>query len=182
VAVQRKGSWPSTKRPFLMLRQIVSGGQTGVDRAALDVALEAGIPCGGWCPRGRTAEDGRLTGRYPLRETPSDAYAQRTEWNVRDSDGTLILARGELEGGTALTEKYAGKLGRPCLIIDLGQAPAPEPVLDWLQEHKISVLNVAGPRESGCLGIYRLAVEFLSRVFESGRVERRKLSGEPHKE
>jgi predicted Rossmann fold nucleotide-binding protein DprA/Smf involved in DNA uptake len=109
-----------------MLRQVVSGGQTGVDRAALDAALEAGIPCGGWCPKGRIAEDGRLPSRYPLRETPSDSYAQRTEWNVRDSDGTLILTRGALDGGTALTEKCASKLGRACLVIDLDEAPAPE--------------------------------------------------------
>jgi hypothetical protein len=162
-----------------MLKQVVSGGQTGVDRAALDVALEAGIPCGGWCPRGRTAEDGRLPSRYPLWETPSDSYAQRTEWNVRDSDGTLILTRGDLEGGTALTEKCAGKLGKSCLIIDLAGAPAPELVLDWLREHRIGVLNVAGPRESGCLGIYREAVHFLSRVW---RAERREPPGEAPKE
>jgi hypothetical protein len=148
-----------------MLRQVVSGGQTGVDRAALDAALEAGIPCGGWCPKGRTAEDGRLPSRYPLRETPSDSYAQRTEWNVRDSDGTLILTRGAVEGGTALTEKCSGKLGRPCLVIDLAEEPAPDRISKWLRECKISVLNVAGPRESGCLGIYREALDFLSHVF-----------------
>jgi hypothetical protein len=148
-----------------MLRQVLSGGQTGVDRAALDAALEAGILCGGWCPKGRIAEDGRLPSRYPLRETPSESYAQRTEWNVRDSDGTLILTRGPLDGGTALTEKCAGKLGRACLVIDLAEAPAPEVISDWLRECKISVLNVAGPRESESLGIYREALEFLSGVF-----------------
>jgi Circularly permutated YpsA SLOG family len=150
-----------------MLRQIISGGQTGVDRAALDAGLQAGISCGGWCPKGRLAEDGRLPSRYPLRETLSNSYAQRTEWNVRDSDGTLILTRGSLEGGTALTEKYADKLGRPCLVIDLGKAPAPEVISNWVRECKISVLNVAGPRESEASGIYREALEFLSRVFRS---------------
>jgi hypothetical protein len=148
-----------------MLRQVVSGGQTGVDRAALDAALKTGIPCGGWCPKGRTAEDGRLPSRYPLRETPSDSYAQRTEWNVRDSDGTLILMRGVVEGGTALTEKCAGKLGRPCLLVNLAEGAAPELISDWLREDRICVLNVAGPRESGCLGIYREALDFLSHVF-----------------
>ena len=74
-----------------MFTKIISGGQTGVDRAALDVALELGLPCGGWCPRGRRAEDGPIDPRYPLTETPWDGYPQRTEWNVRDADGTLIL-------------------------------------------------------------------------------------------
>ena len=83
-----------------MLTRIVSGGQTGVDRAALDVALELSIPCGGWCPKGRKAEDGALPARYPLKETPSEEYAQRTTWNVRDSDGTLILTHGAPTGGT----------------------------------------------------------------------------------
>ena len=90
-------------RPSFLVEKIVSGGQTGVDRAALDVALELGIPCGGWCPRGRRAEDGALSARYPLMETPSDDYVQRTTWNIRDSDGTLILTRGEPTGGTAQT-------------------------------------------------------------------------------
>ena len=92
-----------------MIRRIVSGGQTGVDRAALDVALSLGIPCAGWCPRGRRAEDGPIDARYPLNETPSTSYAKRTEWNVRDSDATLILARLPLGGGTALTERLARK-------------------------------------------------------------------------
>jgi hypothetical protein len=147
----------------------VSGGQTGVDRAALDAALEVGILCGGWCPKGRTAEDGPLPSRYPLLETPSDSYAQRTEWNVRDSDGTLILTHGALEGGTALTEKWANKLGRPYLIVNLVEAPATEQISNWLKESKINVLNVAGPRESGSPGIYRKALDFLARVFRAQR-------------
>src|SRR3989442_8006923 len=85
--------------------EIVSGGQTGVDRAALDTALALGLTCGGWCPRGRRAEDGPLPARYPLRETPSASYPERTEWNVRDSDGTLVLHHGRLRGGTALTNR-----------------------------------------------------------------------------
>ncbi len=90
-----------------MIQRVFSGGQTGVDRAALDVALDLGFPCGGWCPSGRRAEDGPLKEIYPLKETPSKNYAQRTEWNVRDSDGTLVLHRGSLSGGTAFTIELA---------------------------------------------------------------------------
>src|SRR5215217_2323846 len=92
--------------------KIVSGGQTGVDRAALDVALELGIECGGWCPAGRQAEDGPIDARYPLRETPSADPAQRTEWNVRDSDATLLLTTGAASPGTELTREVARRLGR----------------------------------------------------------------------
>src|SRR5438445_1429872 len=98
-----------------MFEKVISGGQTGVDRAALDVALELGVPAGGWCPKGRKAEDGSLAPRYPLTETPSEEYWQRTEWNVRDSDGTLVLTRGAPTEGTAYTIEVAKKLGKPCL-------------------------------------------------------------------
>jgi hypothetical protein len=140
---------------------IISGGQTGVDRAALDVALELGIPCGGWCPTGRKAEDGRIPRRYPLCETPSDRYAQRTRWNVRDSDGTLILAMGELTGGTALTFKAAQSLGRPVFIVDLSRSRAVVPVRAWIRKSHIRVLNVAGPRESTWDGIYERSIRYL---------------------
>src|SRR2546426_6950977 len=102
-----------------MFEKVISGGQTGVDRAALDVALELGVPAGGWCPKGRKAEDGSLAPCYPLTETPSEEYWQRTEWNVRDSDGTLVLTRGAPTEGTAYTIEVAKKLGRPCLVLDL---------------------------------------------------------------
>jgi hypothetical protein len=134
--------------------RIVSGGQTGVDRAALDVALELGLSCGGWCPRGRLAEDGPLPLHYPLDETPDEAYEQRTEWNVRDSDGTLILHRGPLRGGTALTHRLAGRYRRPILTVDLDQEPKPDAVREWIDQAAIRVLNVAGPRESGSPGIF----------------------------
>src|SRR5436309_586670 len=107
-----------------MIRRILSGGQTGVDRAALDVALALGLPCDGWCPRGRKAEDGPLPDRYPLRETPTDAYAERTAWNVRDADGTLVLLRGRPSGGTALTIELADRYGKPCLVLDLSEIPS----------------------------------------------------------
>jgi hypothetical protein len=147
----------------LPVRQIVSGGQTGVDRAALDVALELGIPCGGWCPKGRLAEDGPLAERYPLRETRSTRYARRTLFNVRDSDATLILAREPLGGGTAYTERCAQQLERPLLVVapDAADAAALERVRRWLVANEIEVLNVAGPRESGAPGTYERACAFL---------------------
>src|SRR5262245_708888 len=144
--------------------KIVSGGQTGVDRAALDVALELGLPCGGWCPRGRRAEDGPLDACYPLSETPWHGYPQRTEWNVRDSDGTLVLTRGAADRGTALTVELAGRYGRPCLVLDLGEQPDPETVRTWAEGHGVRVLNVAGPRERSCPGIYEGAKQFLRGV------------------
>jgi hypothetical protein len=145
-----------------LVRRIVSGGQTGVDRAALDVALELEIPCGGWCPKGRLAEDGRLATHYPLDETPTDAYEERTEWNVRDSDGTLILNRGALNGGTALTVEHAAAWKKPCLVLDLDRRPQPRAVREWLRVHRIHILNVAGPRESKSPGIYRRSRQFLT--------------------
>jgi hypothetical protein len=144
-----------------MVERVLSGGQTGVDRAALDVALELGLPCGGWCPKGRKAEDGPIERCYPLQETPSADYAQRTEWNVRDSDGTLILSQGELTGGTAQTVELAARLGKPCLLVDLTKHPSVSAVLAWSNERKIRVLNVAGPRESNSPGVYGQTATFL---------------------
>lgn len=144
--------------------RIVSGGQTGVDRAALDVALAAGIECGGWCPAGRWAEDGRIPDRYPLRETPSGDPRQRTEWNVRDTDATLILAPEPLRGGTALTRELAQRHGRHVLVADPFTA-SPDPVRDWIHANAREALNVAGPRESESPGIGRAAAEFLKLLF-----------------
>ena len=100
--------------------RVVSGAQTGVDRAALDVALELGLPCGGWVPRGRIDERGRIPDRYPgLEETKTPDWNERTEANVRDADGTVILSRGPLTGGSAYTARVAARLRRPCLHLDL---------------------------------------------------------------
>lgn len=143
--------------------RIVSGGQTGVDRAALDAAFAAGLPFGGWCPRGRLAEDGVIAERYPLRETPDADPAQRTAWNVRDSDATLIVALGELTGGTALAREHAQALGRPLQVVDLaGVIPEIRAVEAWLDRVGARILNVAGPRESEAPGIGERAREFLS--------------------
>jgi hypothetical protein len=139
---------------------IVSGGQTGVDRAALDVALELGLPCGGWCPRGRRAEDGAIPGRYPVKETPSDRYPQRTAWNVRDSEATLILHAGRVDRGTALTERLARRRGRPVLLLDVGTSD-PSQLGEWMAREGIRRLNVAGPRESRAPGLQAAAAAFL---------------------
>lgn len=150
-----------------MFEKVVSGGQTGVDRAALDAALELGLPCGGWCPKGRKAEDGAIPPRYPLIETPSAEYAQRTEWNVRDSDATMALTRGTPTEGTAFTIEVAKKLGKPCLILNLSDQPNPLIARQWLTEQNIRILNVAGSRESKCPGIYVQALEFLRKALSS---------------
>jgi hypothetical protein len=151
------------------IRQIVSGGQTGVDRAALDVALDLGLPCGGWCPRGRKAEDGPIPGRYPLLETPAADYRQRTEWNVRDADGTLVLRCGRATGGTALTIRLVRRRRQPLLVLDLNLDPSPSLVRAWVRERSIRVLNVAGPRESQCAGIHGRAARFLRAALTSNR-------------
>lgn len=147
-----------------MPEMIISGGQTGVDRAALDAALELGIPCGGWCPRGRKAEDGRIPMCYPLRETPDADYRSRTEWNVREADATLVLVWGPTSGGTQLTINIAQWLDRPLRVVDLAEDPSPEEVRVWLESGGFEVVNVAGPRESSSPGIHRLAHAFLLAV------------------
>lgn len=154
---------PSGDRRFV-LRRVVSGGQTGVDRAALDAALQLGIPCGGWCPRGRVAEDGRIPAAYPLVETPTAEYAERTEWNVRDSDATLLLTWGELAGGTRFTRFVAQKWNRPHTIVDMSADPSVVAVRRWLDDRAPSTLNIAGPRASLGPHVYPDALGFLSEV------------------
>ena len=147
--------------------KILSGGQTGVDRAALDVAIELGIPRGGWCPKGRRAEDGVIAKHYPLRETPSTDYRERTRRNVRDADGTLIVTADELRGGTALTRAFAEKLRRPCLVVDPTQRTSVRQTRAWLAAHGLRALNIAGPRESGQPGIYLRTRNFLRRLLRA---------------
>lgn len=145
--------------------KIISGGQTGVDRAGLDVAMERGLACGGWCPKGRKTEAGPLPEQYPLQETKSATYAERTRLNVCDSDGTLILTRSKPKGGTALTLELAKKMKKPVLVLDLSEDPDPKTVRQWAKRHKVKVLNIAGPRASENPGIYDDAAEFLRELF-----------------
>ena len=129
----------------------VSGGQTGADRAALDWAIDHGVPHGGWCPHGRLAEDGVIDARYVLTETPDEHYSQRTEWNVRDSDGTVIFSLSSgLTGGSKVTAEFARQYGKPCLHLSRSgdHADAGERLRRFVREHGIRVLNVAGPRAS----------------------------------
>ena len=149
-----------------MFQRIVSGGQTGADRAALDFALIAGVAHGGWCPRGRRSEDGRIERRYSLSETPLRNYRQRTEWNVRDSDATLVITtRPRLSGGTRHTSRTAEQLEKPLLVIDPKDAEALERTEVWLKEHAVDTLNVAGPRESSEPGIYEKTLAFLRALY-----------------
>ena len=138
--------------------RIISGGQTGADRAALDAAIASGVACGGWVPRGRSAEDGRIPDSYPnLRECDSDAVSRRTELNVADADATLILSHGPLRGGAAYTREVARRLSKPVLHVDLAKTrlPAAAPIiLAWLGPLPGSTLNVAGPRASEDPEIY----------------------------
>lgn len=147
-----------------MVERVVSGGQTGVDRAALDVAEELGLAAGGWCPAGRWAEDGPIPPRYLLHETPSRDSAQRTAWNVRDSDATLVLTGGE-SPGTALTVECARRNDRPHVVVPLRDDPAAaDEVRLWLESVAPRTLNVAGPRESESPGAYAVARAFLECV------------------
>jgi hypothetical protein len=144
-------------------KHLVTGGQTGVDRALLDWTLEHGIRHRGWCPRGRLAEDGPLPQEYRLRQTSTAEYSERTRLNVRDSDATLILNEGPMEGGTWLTLEFAESLQRPVQVLQLDDPTidAPRAILDWLQQGHFASVNVAGPRESSRPGIYQRVFQLL---------------------
>ena len=145
---------------------LVSGGQSGVDRAALDAAMAAGLDVGGWCPARRWAEDGPISDRYPLQETPSADPAERTRRNVRDSDATLVLAPAPPAGGTALTVDVARAFDKPHLVLDPHRDP-PGVAVDWLRQRPgVRRLNVAGPRESEAPGVYGVARAWLAALFD----------------
>lgn len=158
----------------LLLERIVSGGQTGVDRGALDAALALQFPCGGWCPPGRRAEDGRIPQRYPVTELSEGGYRERTLRNVEDSDGTLLIYRGTLTGGSLQTLVFCAQRSKPFQLIDAREiAPRRAAVLTaaFLARHRIRVLNVAGPRASA----WPAGAEYTRSVLRAviGRLRRR---------
>lgn len=150
--------------------KIISGGQSGADRAGLDFAIEKGIPCGGFCPKGRIAEDGPIDARYPLEETSSKDYLVRTKKNVETSDGTVIFTLGPLGRGSKRTLQFCHQLSKPTLWIDgVDNFEANEDELgrklaQWLSEYNIRVLNIAGSRESKTPGIYNFTRNVLKKV------------------
>lgn len=157
-----------------MIKRIVSGGQTGVDRAALDVAIKLGIAHGGWIPQGRLTESGVLPQKYHLKETSSSEYSVRTEKNVIDSDGTLIISQGPLTGGSEYTREMAIRHSRPWLHIDLDRTiafHAATAINKWILQKKIEILNVAGPRASKNPAIYPDTLNILESVYYLGLVE-----------
>ena len=131
--------------------KIISGGQTGVDRAALDVALRHGIKCGGWCPAGRLDEFGKIPDCYPVQELQGGGFIERTLQNVKDSDGTVVIYPGELRGGTEQTIRFCVDLKRPHQLIDASEISAEGAanlIADFVRKNKIGILNIAGPRQS----------------------------------
>ncbi len=156
-----------------MIEKIISGGQTGADRAALDSAIRLGIPHGGWLPEGRKTEDGALPERYLLKELQGGGYQERTEQNVIDSDATVIISHGNLSGGSKLTAGFAKKHARPRLHLDmnmLSPAEAAAQLNQWAGKHAVKILNVAGPRASGDDMIYNTVTDILTLAFSSGQM------------
>jgi Circularly permutated YpsA SLOG family len=154
---------------MMALTRIVSGGQTGVDRGALEAALDQAFPCGGWCPEGRMAEDGVIPERYPLEEL-AGGYEERTLRNVLDSDGTAILHAGALEGGTLHTKRRCQEYRKPCKVIDaelLAPEQAASELSNFVKSSKITILNVAGPRASKWPGGHAYAYQTITRLLRS---------------
>ncbi len=148
----------------MILKKVVSGGQSGVDRAALDAAIKLKISCGGYIPKGRLAEDGRISDKYPLTESYSPRYSVRTRLNIKYSCATLIIKEGELEGGTLFTFSLCKKLKKPVKITDLKDTNIVKEIEGFLKEYSPETLNIAGPRESKKPGIYKKALKILLKV------------------
>lgn len=148
-----------------MIRVIISGGQTGVDRAAHDFAMKKGILCTGWCPKGRSAEDGVIPPKYPLIETEDEAHETRTEANVRDSDGTLILVNASPDEGTMYSMEMAYKHEKPFYMHDISKDIMPDIIAHWLRKFNVTLLHIAGPKESHSPGIHDAAMSILEQLF-----------------
>ncbi len=150
-----------------MIEKIISGGQTGVDRAALDIAIDLGIPHGGWCPKDRLSEAGAIPNQYSLQETASMDYSERTKLNIRDSDGTLVVVPTfplQVTDGTALTLQELQEKNKPFFIVDISKGFNLDQFNSWVQQNNIKILNVAGPRESQSPGIYKKSTELLPKL------------------
>jgi hypothetical protein len=157
-----------------MIEKIISGGQTGADRAALDVAIKLGIPYGGWIPKGRITEEGPLPGKYQMQEMPTESYASRTEQNVIDSDGTLIICRGRPTGGSDYTREMALKHKKQLLHVDLNQTSsfdAASLISSWIKLYQIKTLNIAGPRASKDPNVYVDVFRILEWALKIYRIE-----------
>ncbi len=154
----------------IAVRRIISGGQTGVDRAALDFALENDFATGGYVPKCRQAEDGRIPDKYPnLTETESEDPAERNKLNVRLADATIIISQGMLAGGSKLTMEFAGRYQKPFLHLDLSALPREKAIKhakDWLTATAPETLNIAGPRASEDEQIYAKTKQFLTALFD----------------
>jgi hypothetical protein len=148
-----------------MIAKIISGGQTGVDRGALDFAIRKGITHGGACPKGRLSENGRIPDKYNLTETSSKSYPGRTLKNVQAADGTLILSRGKPSGGTLLTVYFCNSVSKPRFVIDLNHPLQASDFWQWVKTTKIGTLNVAGPRESKQSGIKKQTIAALEQLW-----------------
>jgi len=159
------------RRYKLGVVKIISGGQTGVDRAALDAALQHGVECGGWCPAGRLDEFGTIPVRYPLKEMEQGSFADRTLQNVRDSDATVIIFHEDLRGGSKQTANFCERQKRPSLLIDAAKTSVQEAaqrIRDFVRERRISTLNVAGPRQSEWAEGYEYALHVIESFICSG--------------
>lgn len=165
-------------RDLVRLAKIISGGQTGVDRGALDAAVDAGLDHGGWCPPGRSCEDGRIPARYFLMETPDDRSpdalevprSQRTQWNVRDADGLLVFRPVEMkqqDAGTDWAIQCAQRAFKPCLVCDPHNGQCVEQATEWLKAWSIRILNVAGPSENTWPGIRETTYRRLMELFQN---------------
>ena len=148
----------------MSIHKIISGGQSGVDRSALDFSLLYKIECGGWCPKGRLAEDGIIPLKYPLIETKEPEPIYRTMRNIESSDGTMIIYQGAMDKGSQQTVDYAKKVSAPYILIDLKESFSSAQIKDWLIMNHVKILNIAGSRESNCHGIYKESFNFLNQI------------------